>query len=354
MIDLDDEATLSAGDPGGMLAMVAAMPEHCREGYRLGRATSELPALTGVTSVAFCGMGGSALAGDVIRALYADRLGVPVEVVRSPSLPEFCGPHTLVLASSYSGGTAETLACFEEAVRRGCRVIAATSGGELATRADELGVARVAIPSGFLPRAAFGFLALGWLGALEAVGLVPPLAGTVEEAAAELETVAATLVPSVPTPVNLAKGIALAVGDRVPVIWGAEGIGSVAAFRWKTQMNENAKVPAFASSLPELDHNEVLGWSRGTGSRFLLVTLRHEGEHRDVAVRFPLSVEIAVAAGAHTEEIWARGRSPLARLLSLVIVGDFVATYLGLRRGEDPCEMDAIVRLKQALAEASG
>ncbi len=151
---------------------------------------------------------------------------------------------------------------------------------------------------------------------------------------------------------NPAKRMAIAMGDRLPVIWGAEGIGAVAAARWKTQMNENAKVPAWASSLPELDHNEVVGWSDGVGERFYLIVLRHDGEHPDVASRFPLSVEIAQESGVLAGEVWASGRSALSRLLTLVMMGDFTSTYLGLWRGVDPTPIDAIARLKDALAES--
>ena len=135
-------------------------------------------------------------------APLAAALPVPVVVVRTSELPEFCGPHSLVLASSYSGGTAEALACFEEAVKRGCRVIAIASGGELAARAEELELAHVALPVGFMPRAALGYIALGALGVLEAVGFLPPLEHDVKVATAELAALAATCAPSAPSEVN--------------------------------------------------------------------------------------------------------------------------------------------------------
>ena len=335
-----------------MLATVAAFSEHCREGYRLGRAAAPLPEVQDVRSIAFCGMGGSAVAGDVIRTLYADRLPVPVVVVRSSELPEFCGPQSLVLVSSYSGGTAEALACFDEAVKRGCRVMAIASGGELAARAEELELACVGLPGGFMPRAALGYIALGALGALEAVGFVPPLERDVEAAVTELLALAATCAPTAPSAVNRAKHLAREIGDRTPVVWGGEGIGSVAAGRWKTQFNENAKVPAWASSLPELDHNEVVGWSQGAGSRSFVVALRHEGEPSDVAARFAPSLDIARAAGALVEEVWASGGSTLSRFLSLSLLGDFTTSYLGIARGVDPTPIEAIERVKRALAEA--
>jgi glucose/mannose-6-phosphate isomerase len=206
-----------------------------------------------------------------------------------------------------------------------------------------------------MPRAAVGHLAFGVLGVLEAagLGLVPSLDGDVREVISVLEGLARRLGPEAPLDENLAKLLAARMRGRLPVIWGAEGIGAAAAARWKTQLNENAKTPAFWATLPELDHNEVVGWSEGQGERFFLVALRHEGEHADVAARFPLSIEIARDSGLQAEEVWAGGRSALAALLELVLHGDLVSTYLALERGVDPSPIDAIARLKRALAVVS-
>ena len=352
MTHLDDPAALRAADPGGMLEAVASLPSHCREGYGAGRAAPDLPSAEGATTIAYCGMGSSAIGGEVLAALASPRLRMPVAIVRTSELPEWVGPHTLVVASSYSGTTGETLALFEEAVDRGCRLVVVTSGGELGRRAEELELGRVLVPGGFMPRAAFGYMTLGALGALEAMGVLPSLAADVDEAALELENVVGLEGPAVPAATNPSKRLALAIGERVPVVWGAAGIAAVAAERWKTQFNENAKVPAFAASMPELDHNEVVGWSTGAGHRFAVVALRHEGESADVAARFGPSIEIASGSGALTQEVWAQGRSALARLLTLVQAGDLVATYLGIARDIDPSPIEAIVRLKRTLAEA--
>ena len=349
MTDLNDVETLRALDVGDMLGAVAAMPRHAREGYAAGMSAEGLASADGVTAITFCGMGGSAVAGDVFRSLYRDRLIVPVEVNRSPELPAYAGPRTLVVVSSYSGNTAETLASFEEAVARGCRVLPITSGGRLAARAGELGLGAVRIPGGYMPRAALGYLSLSLLGAMEAVGLLPRLAGDVDEATGELDRLADALRPDLPTHRNEAKALAERIGHRQPVVWGADGLGAVAAARWKTQLNENGKVPAWSAALPELDHNEVVGWYADHGEDSFIVALRHEGEHDDVAVRFPISLEIARDAGVITEEVWATGRSALARFLSLVIMGDYVSCYVGLRQGVDPSPIASIDRLKAFL-----
>src|SRR5262249_18430728 len=161
-------------------------------------------------------------------------------------LPEFCGKDTLVVPSSYSGNTAETLACFELAADRGCRLVAVTSGGELARRAAEHGVPTVPVPPGFQPRAAVGHLTFGLLGALQAMGFVPTLEDEVDHVATVLERLRNRIGPEVPESDNPAKRIASSIGNRFPVIWGADGVGSVAAARWRTELNENAKVPAFS------------------------------------------------------------------------------------------------------------
>jgi glucose/mannose-6-phosphate isomerase len=349
--DLDDVQALRAVDASDMLGTIAGLAADCRSSYDASKAL-DLPSAEGVASVVVCGMGGSAVSGDLLRSVFRDRIGVPIDVNRSPSLPEYAGSRTLVLASSYSGGTSETLGAFRTAVARGCRLLAVTGGGSLAEGATAAGAPVVRLPAGFQPRAALGHLGFATLGALEGMGLLPPMASDVDETVAELERLTSQMVPDVPSDGNPAKQLASLIGERVPVIWGAEGIGSVAAMRWKTQMNENAKVPAFASAMSELDHNEVVGWTRPYGARFTLIALRHGGEQPEIEARFPLSYQIAEAAGVAVQEVRAGGRSALARLMGLIIVGDFVSAYLALRRGIDPTPVDVIVRLKAALADA--
>jgi glucose/mannose-6-phosphate isomerase len=295
-------------------------------------------------------MGGSAVAGDVLRQGFRDRLPVPVEVNRSPILPAFAGPHTLVLSSSYSGNTSETLAASREAIRRGCRMIAVTSGGELARLCAEHGVAVATVASGFQPRAALGHLAFSTLGTLEAAGLLPPLGTEVDAVGSALAQLARGLGPDVATEENPAKELAAWIGERIPVVWGAEGIGVVAAMRWKTQFNENGKVPAWFASMSELDHNEVVGWVPPLGGQAAVIALRSDHEPPELTARFPLSADIARDAGAIVRDVEVGGRPALASLLSLIMIGDFTSCYVGLRRGHDPTPVDAITRLKTALA----
>jgi glucose/mannose-6-phosphate isomerase len=337
-----------------MLDIVAGLPSDCRDSYRAAVARTDLPSMADISSIVFCGMGGSAVAGDVLRSVFRDRLEIPIEVNRSPALPNHAGPGTLVAICSYSGNTAETLASFGDALSRGCRVAVVTSGGAAQALAEANDIPVIAVPVGYQPRAAFGQLGFAWLGALESMGVLPSLAREVEETASLLEGLVAESGPDVPTTNNLAKQIAETIGDRVPVVWGAEGVASVAGMRWKTQLNENGKVPAFAASMSELDHNEVVGWTRPYGERFAVIALRTDDEHPEIAPRFALSEEIAVRSGAITTQVHSQGHSPLARLLTLIYVGDMASVYVGLRRGVDPTPVVVIDDLKAALAGDAG
>jgi len=348
VVDLDDASALAEADPGDMLGAVARMADDIGIGYVEGLKARDLPEAMGITAVALCGMGGSAVGGDVARALYLDRLGVPIEVVRSPSLPEWCETRTLVVSTSYSGGTAETLGSFEEASRRGCRQVVITSGGHIATRSKELDVPVVVVEKGYQPRAALGILSGSLLGVLQAMGIIPTVSAEVEETALVLARLAKELGPA--SVGNRAKAIAGRVLERTPVVWGADGIGATAAMRFKCQLNENGKIPAWWSVMSELDHNEVAAWKDGTGGGNHIIAMRHEGEDDSIAPRFPLSAAIARDAGATTEEIWAEGDSHLTQLLSLIAVGDWVSVYAGLARGVDPTPVEAIERLKRELA----
>jgi glucose/mannose-6-phosphate isomerase len=182
--------------------------------------------------------------------------------------------------------------------------------------------------------------------------LLPHLGNEVTETAQLLNALSGELAPMTPRNSNPAKQLVDAIGDRVPVTWGADGIGSVAAMRWKTQFNENGKIPAWWSSMSELDHNEIVGWTGSHGDRSVVIALRHAGESAELEARFRLSEEIAVESGALVREVIARGDTPLQQLMWLVMLGDFTSAYVGLRRGIDPSPVDTIMRLKAALVQA--
>jgi glucose/mannose-6-phosphate isomerase len=344
---LDDERALRAADPQGVLDSYLRTGGQLVAAYRT--ASERLEPVSGAASVTFCAMGGSAAAGDVVAATYRDRLPIPMATVRGYRLPAHCGPDDLVVCVSYSGNTEETLTTYAEATSRGCRVMAVCSGGELADRAGAHGVPVALVPPDVpQPRAALGSLVGAVLGGLR--GLVPA-DEELESAGASLSSVAERLDPSVDSFRNPAKSLVTWLSDRIPIVWGSEGVTEAAAFRWKSAFNENAKIPSFAAALPELDHHEVAGWSEGWGGGFRLVVLRHQGDHESVGPRLEATLEAIDGSGLETREVHAPAGPPLAAALCLMMVGDCASAYHALARGIDPAPIEAIAKVKARLAE---
>jgi glucose/mannose-6-phosphate isomerase len=296
-------------------------------------------------------MGGSAVGGRLALAGLGPRLTRPLTVADGYALPGWAGPQTLVLCSSYSGATEETLACYDDAVERGAPRIVATTGGALAERARRDRVPVIPTPGGFQPRAAVGYSLVSALEAARLAGAGPSLAGEIESAASLAETLAAEWGPDGPDD-GEAKTIARALDGTVPVIGGAE-LAAAVAYRWKCQVNENAAVPAFAFALPEAGHNEIVGWdaARELG-RFGVVLLEDPQANPRNLLRTELTAELAAAGAEVVVRATARGETRLERLVSLVLLGDLVSLYLAVLAGTDPVDIAPIDRLKASLGRA--
>lgn len=339
-----------------MLGHVAALGDQLLDGRRAGLRAS-VPALEGCRAIVVCGMGGSGQVGDVIGALAGTgpRPRLPLCLVKEGELPAFCDERTYVIAISFSGNTEETLACHAAAVERGCRTVGLSAGGELATRCRDGGLPHAAVPGGVpVPRAALGLQVGACLGVLERAGL--PVGFDLPAVADRVGALAATLAPERPAATNPAKELAAWLGSRTPLVWGSGGPASVAALRWKTQANENAKRPSFAATFPELDHNEIEGWSPRTGSGYGLFVLRHGGEPPGMAARIEATLAGLEESGAGLDvrQVDGPGESPAERLFSLVMLGDFVMTYLALGQGIDPTPIPVLSSLKDRLRRGGG
>jgi len=350
--DLDDSGTLAAVDPQDALGAVERMPEQWLEAITRARSCDGLPTRHGISSILYCGMGGSGVAGDVLAAIARETGTVPVTVVKGYHIPSWVGPNTLVICGSYSGNTEETLMCFEEACGRQARLVAIATGGALAQQAASRGVAVISPVEGLQPRQALPSLAVPALVACEQLGLLGDLSAALTETTNVLSSRVGEFGRDVPATTNDAKVIAAELDGTLPVVWGQEGVLSVAAERWRTQLNENAKIPAYSNSLPELDHNEIVGFEMGAGalSSIALVTLRGPEENPRVTKRLEATLDRARPLVAKTLEARAVGESTLARLMSAVMLGDFVSVYLAVRRGVDPTPVTAIDELKSRLA----
>jgi glucose/mannose-6-phosphate isomerase len=301
--------------------------------------------------VAICGMGGSAIAGDLVLGAYRDRLRYPAQVLRDYYLPGWVGENTLVVLSSYSGETEETLTCAMQATERNALCIAITSGGKLAGHYREVGVPIIDIPGGLQPRAALMYLLAPLAVVLNRMEVFPDISADLDEAEAGLRSAADAYRHSVPFEANPAKQLATILGDSVPMIWGAETTSAVAR-RWKGQINENAKIPAYWAEIPELNHNEIVGFENlgPLGPLSQIVELRDPRQHRQNQRRFELTRELVEPRVKGVVEVMAEGRGALARVLDLVMLGDYVSLYMALLRETDPAPVELITRLKDRLA----
>jgi len=335
-----------------MWEVTFALPEQVARGAATAAAVSGMPSADGVTAVMALGMGGSGIGHDVLAAIAAPALGVPVIVGKDYELPAFVGPSTLVFASSFSGNTEETLGATTAALERGARLVAVTGGGALATLAESAGAPVIRVPQDIPhPRAAIGAMAAAPLIVLDRMGLLSGAAGWVDAAVTQLSRRRDQLAAAGDR--SLSADIARRIGRTIPLIYGGGLLGRAAALRWKCQVNENPKSPAFAAASPELCHNELTGWGQmGDVTRQLItvVDLRHDFEHPQVARRFELVDQIMDEVVAEIVSVRAEGAGPLAQLFDLVLIGDVVALELSAREGIDPGPIPVLQDLKQALA----
>ncbi|MDQ3962810.1 MAG: bifunctional phosphoglucose/phosphomannose isomerase [Actinomycetota bacterium] len=355
MIDLDDDAALRRLDSEDVLGAVERFAEQCREAWEIGRAATGLPSGDGVESIVVLGMGGSGVAGDVTQAVVEPRLPIPFRTIKSYGpIPEWVGRNTLAFAISYSGSTEETIAAVEEVNARGARVVTISSGGPLADMATSHGLAHVRIPSGLQPRASLGYLTMPVLAVLVRIGLVPDLDAEVDEAVKVLSEITARCRRDRPVDDNPAKDLARRIVDRIPVVSGGHGLGATAAYRFKCDLNEYGKAPAFWSYLPELDHNEIVGWNQLadlTRERFVAILLRDAGDGERVDTRFDLTRRLTEDNFAEVIELRSEGTSELARILSLILITQLAAIYVGLAYGVDPGPVEVIQKLKAELRD---
>jgi glucose/mannose-6-phosphate isomerase len=339
-----DRSSIEAVDKDGMLDDVLAMP--LQLGDALWRAQSaDIRPVDSPGGLVVCGMGGSAIGGDIALAALGDRATRPIHIVRGYGLEPWTPPETFVLCSSYSGETEEVLACFEAAGAAGVRRAVITTGGTLAEAARNEGVPVIGVPSGMQPRAALLYGVVGTLECAALCGAAPFLHAEIDTATAMLERLVEDWGPDASED-WLPKRLAAELQGTVPVIHGA-GPTVAAARRWHAQVNENAKAAAFWSDLPEAAHNEICGWERGHKTAPLsAVFLEDPDHHPRIGRRIELMAAEVDRAGAFAERVKARGDSRLERVLSHALLGDLVSVYLAVLEGVDPTPVDAVERLK--------
>jgi len=350
---LNDSKAISRLDPGGMLACLQGLPDQCREAWATAR-NLKLPAShEDIDRIAVLGMGGSAIGGDIWRALLERECAVPVFNVRAYDLPPYVDERTLVIASSFSGDTEEVLSAFGQALAMPCPKIVITGGGQLLTTARANGVPAFSYDYSGEPRSALGWSLMPLLAIAESLRLMQGVARDVEETIGVLEKLVGDVAEAVPSTRNAAKQLAHGLHGKLPVVYGAGPLVEVAR-RWKTQLNESGKVWAFFEELPEIHHNAIIGYSlpREITERTAVVFLESKAlVHKRVQLQYGFTKDLLARAGVAVHTVEARGKSALAQMLSLTILGDYVSAYLAFLYGKDPTPTAVIDELKAWLAK---
>ncbi len=341
------DAEILKYDKQGMFGLIKGFPEQCRKAVGIAREHSLPGRFEGITSIVSAGMGGSAIGGDVIYNCFSGELAAPFSVVRDYDLPAFVDSGTFFIAASYSGNTEETLSLCRQAFARKARVIAVTSGGELEKLCLQNGAPVVKIPGGQPPRTAIGYMFFPMLVKLEQAGLINDKSAEIKNTITLMEDMSLRLSACG----SAAEETAAQLHGSLPVIYGSAGITSCAAFRWRTQLNENSKMLASTALFPEMNHNEIVGWEHPPElmDRLPVVILRDSGDNERVKARIEITKSLIGGVAPSIREVWSEGRSLPERIFSLMYYGDFVSLYLAVLNGVDPTPVERIQTLKERL-----
>jgi glucose/mannose-6-phosphate isomerase len=343
-----DRETIARVDVSDQLTDILAIPEHLRDALWKVESAG-LDSWDSRGGIIVAGMGGSAIGGELARSILGDHASRPLIAARAYGLPSWTTNETTVVCTSYSGNTEETLACYEAAGVIGARRVAVTSGGKLAEQARADGVPVIPVAGGYQPRAAVAYMTIAVLEVAALAGVGPRMNSEIDVAADHLEELVIEWGPDGADGTD-AKALARALNGTVPILAGA-GLTTAIAYRWKTQLNENAKVPAYAQELPEMDHNEIEGWASANDfGRFSAVFLDDDDTHPRVKERMELTSRLIRPGAAGVYSVNSRGRTTVERVFSLVLLGDLVSLYLAVLRGVDPEPVKLLEALKAELA----
>ncbi|HBC46360.1 MAG TPA: bifunctional phosphoglucose/phosphomannose isomerase [candidate division Zixibacteria bacterium] len=338
-------------DKGDMYGLIKAMPQNLEEGIKLGR-DANLMRLEQETfhSVVVAGMGGSAIAGDIARSYLYRQIQIPFVVCRYYRLPAFVNRKSLVICCSYSGNTEETLSAYDDAIVTGAHIIAITSGGKLAHKAESDGVPIVKIKGGLPPRAALGYSIAPLLMILERLGLCEEQSEALSQTALQLKNWAALYDPA--DDKNPALDLARQIYGTIPVIYsGYERLNAVAT-RFKGQLSENAKILAFTNVFPEQNHNELVGWHKlyDLDKKYTVVILKDSQEHKRIRARMEIVMQYLRDKSIKVILLENLSGQDLDRVFYFIQYLDFTSYYLALLNGVDPTPVNAIDYLKEKLA----
>lgn len=302
-----------------------------------------------VKNVIISGVGGSAISGDILKNFIKDEFKNPILVNRGYSVPEFCGPETLVIVCSYSGETEETLSAFSDAIARGAQIIALTTGGKLGELAARSGTGLMKLEKGYQPRFALYNIFFVLLRVFQDLGLIPDQNEDVKDIMLNIKKLADIYSREEGLPFSIARSLE----GVSPVIYSVSDFNDSAGKRFKAQLNENSKVHAWSGEYPEMNHHEIVGWQRaGNGSvKYKVVNFIDPDMHQRILKRVNIINELLESEGIDIINIKSDHKKSKVRLLDVLYLCDWVSYFLGLLNGEDPGEIDFINHLKKKIAE---
>jgi glucose/mannose-6-phosphate isomerase len=284
-----------------------------------------------------CGMGGSGISGDVLKA-FMEEYGVPVFVNKDYDLPKYVNERTLLFALSYSGNTEETIDVFRQALKRGAQIVTITSGGKIQELSKNHNIKTILIPGKHQPRASMGYLLVPMLRVLETSGAIRPLENNLKKISNQLKNSMYR---------NKAEELAKNLKDKIPLIYTSQKLSCVAQ-RWKTQINENTKVHAFYNTFSEMNHNEIVGYTKLL-AKFHMIIISSEKDHPRIKKRFSLVKKLVKKKGVDVTEMSIIGDNLLQQILSAIHIGDWTSYFMALMYGIDPSPVDIIENLKKDL-----
>ncbi|MEA2031538.1 MAG: bifunctional phosphoglucose/phosphomannose isomerase [candidate division Zixibacteria bacterium] len=354
---IDDVDQIRAFDPANMYNNIFDFPEQMADALKIGKLWKFDPSeFLGIKNIVVIGMGGSAIGAELMRSFLSSRLLIPFDICRHYVLPEYVDDETLVIASSYSGNTEETLAAVEDAMERKAMLVTISTGGLLGDLAKLNDIPLAKLPPGLQPRAALGYSFIPLLVFFEKIGLVKKIIKEVEHASAQLKKHREKYIENNDTPVNPAKLLAEKMHQKVVIIYTGPTLTNAVGLRWKGQLCENSKNMAFTNQFAEFNHNELVAWSETIAQHkdhLVVVILRDMDDHPQIRNRMNIVKDIIKSREVEVIDVHSRGERPLERMLSLVQLGDFVSYYLAILNKVDPTPVNIIEALKKALKSSN-
>jgi len=346
---LDD---IKRTDPKGMYTWIADFPKQIEEAVRIGEEVKIKLNVKGVQNIVLTGLGGSAIGGDLLRSYLANELRVPLTVNRYYSLPAFVGKNTLVIVSSYSGNTEETISAHKDAIKRKARVLCISTGGETARMAKKFKQPWIQIPPGISPRAALGYSFFPLLVVFGKLRFITPKDKDIKETIQLLKN-KSVLYSNPESPENIPLKLAERIKGKLPIIYSPAEYLDTVNLRWRGQMAENAKQLSSGNVLPEMNHNELVGWKvlAELMKEMHVIFFQDIGTHKRVAIREGITKQIVSQYAGGVTEVVSDGKALLARLFSLIYIGDWMSLYLAILNNVDPEPVAVIDYLKNELSK---